>query len=80
MPKPPITIKGLKTKTTSPSSHEKIKHIKQDTVNPNKDSTKIPKLSAVKPFKNVISYINKLVSTPVALFWLSNQAIFFFII
>lgn len=80
MPKPPITIRGLKTKTTSPSSHEKIKLIKQDTVNPNKDSKKIPKLSAVKPFKNVISYINKLVSTPVALFWLSNQAIFFFII
>lgn len=77
IPRPPRTIKGLTAAATNPSYQEKMKQIKHETVTPKIASRKIPRLSAVRPFKKVTSWVKKLVNMPGALFLESNQAIFF---
>ncbi len=80
MPRPPTIIKGLRKPATKPSYQENMKQIRQDNVIPKSASKKIPRLSAVRPFSRVTSYVRQVVRTPGARVLESNQATFFLMI
>lgn len=66
-------MKGHVAVTTKATYHENKKQIKQENIRPNIASTAIPKLSVVKPFKELISSIITLVKIPGALDFESYQ-------